>query len=319
MNLLSKVLLGFAVAGVLMVGGADVEAAEYDVDAIYAQMDDVYQNYFGSLGEERQHEMEQGVVDLGEVSLPVKMQVKGRPEKYGYPVFLGLYMDDEQRGFVQDLLYNKIPQGICISLHWDNDKADACLNLYDRAIDDAVAFYRGNPDKVYIACAFPEEPAAKQIVAELADRLAGTNVKTDVPNIGDLNVANRRTAQPTTVVFERGNGREMRGERANYRYWLGKDVEVGEWEVTAQYNSDNNIILVQSDTLSSGIIKLYLTPSMMDLSKSVFVTYKDKVTEVMPVISENVMQETARRGDPMQIYPAVINLNMETGEAWAGK
>ncbi|MEA4927828.1 MAG: hypothetical protein VB104_04020 [Candidatus Limiplasma sp.] len=191
---------------------------------------------------------------------------------------------------------------------------------YDALLDQAAATYGGGylhttfihigmPHNFYDN-GFEDQLVAADGKAWFASGSSGT-VMADT-NAVRLTGAYTREANPVRVVWEVETNALARNVRSFY--WLGRNEELDQGTLVARYSSEANRITVESCTAEKGILKVYLTASMVDLFAPVTVDFCGTVSEKIATPSLMVMRATAaERGDPEMVYAAVIEVDVATG------
>jgi len=122
-------------------------------------------------------------------------EIVGDKPQGGYPLYIGLHggggcpatTNDEQWRQMQTYYCRSVDVGIYVAprgcqdtwdLHWCGDS----FSLYDRLIENMIAFLNVDPDRVYILGFSAGGDGVYQLAPRLADRLAGANMSAGHPN-----------------------------------------------------------------------------------------------------------------------------------------
>lgn len=377
----------------------------------------VYIEYRASI-DERESELAEGQIAMGDITMRVDMQVIGEPDEKGYPMIIALHgggssdtptMNDSQWAQMKEYYKGSVTNGVYITPRGIRDTWDTHFNpesyvFYDRIIEDAVAFYNVDPDRVYLLGFSAGGDGVYAISPRMADRFAAVNMSAGHPNgvsivnlyhlpiilqVGENDAAYQRNtvtaeydallkqaaitygggythttlvhigmphnfydndsseqpvaadvkawletgcggtimadtnavrltgaytreANPVRVVWEVETNASERSVHSFY--WLGRSENLDQGIIVANYKSEANRITVESCTAESGVLKIYLTASMVDLFAPVTVDFCGAISVVTVTPALKVMRDTAQeRGDPEMIYAAVIEVDVATG------
>lgn len=155
----------------------------------------MYSSYLNKI-QKRKNSLSSGFVLIDGKTFRVKMKVIGKPDKNGYPLYIGLRgggvdnkeLAEEQYEVMQNYYSPAIKNGIYIvpqpvSPCWDEHYKPNSFLLYDRIIEDAVAFYDADPNRVYITGFSSGGDGVYAIAPRYADRLAAVNMSAGYPHV----------------------------------------------------------------------------------------------------------------------------------------
>ena len=123
----------------------------------------LWEEYLAEIREDetRKSEVDNRVMAYGEVSMKYGMQIKGDPDEQGYPLYIALHGGgasdtpeiNNQQWTQMALYYNKnVKNGIYINPRgvrdtWDTHGNPESYPLYDRLIENMIAFYDVDPNR----------------------------------------------------------------------------------------------------------------------------------------------------------------------------
>ena len=122
--------------------------------------------------------------------------VKGEPDESGYPLFIALHgggqsdtpdLNDSQWVQMASYYRNSVENGIYVNPRGVRDTWDCHFNpesypLYDRLIENMIAFYDVDPNRVYLTGFSAGGDGVYAIVAKMPDRFASANMSAGHPN-----------------------------------------------------------------------------------------------------------------------------------------
>ncbi len=152
--------------------------------------------------ETRQEEVKKRVMEFGDVTMKYGMQIKGDPDENGYPLYIALHggggsdtpdLNDSQWMQMATYYGNNVKQGIYINPRgvrdtWDTHANPESFPLYDRLIENMIAFYDVDPNRVYIMGFSAGGDGVYMITPKMTDRFAAANMSAGHPN--GINLAN---------------------------------------------------------------------------------------------------------------------------------
>ena len=167
-------------------------------EAIVKVRAELWEEYLAEIcaDETRQAEVENRVMEYGEVSMKYGLQEKGKPDENGYPLYIALHgggssdtpeMNDSQWSQMA-LYYNKkVENGIYVNPRgvrdtWDTHGNPESYPLYDRLIENMIAFYNVDPNRVYLLGFSAGGDGVYMITPRMTDRFAAANMSAGHPN-----------------------------------------------------------------------------------------------------------------------------------------
>lgn len=166
-----------------------------EIDAARAQ---IWEDYLAEItaDETRLAEIDERCMYYGDVKMKYAMQIKGDPGEDGYPLYIALHggggsdtPDINNQQWMQMTSYyarsvkNAIyinPRGVRDT--WDTHANPESYPLYDRLIENMIAFYDVDPDKVYLLGYSAGGDGVYMITPKMADRFAAANMSAGHPN-----------------------------------------------------------------------------------------------------------------------------------------
>lgn len=150
--------------------------------------------------ETRQKEVENRAMEYGEVTMKYGMLVKGEADENGYPLYIALHgggssdtpdMNDSQWQQMITYYGKTVQQGVYVNPRgvrdtWDTHANPESYPLYDRLIENMVAFYNVDPNRVYILGFSAGGDGVYLITPKMTDRFAAANMSAGHPNGIDL-------------------------------------------------------------------------------------------------------------------------------------
>ncbi len=146
--------------------------------------------------ETRQFEVDEQVMEFGEVSMKYAMQIKGEAGEDGYPLFIALHgggssdtpdINNQQWAAMSTYYIKSVKNAIYINPRgvrdtWDTHANPESYPLYDRLIENMIAFYNVDPNKVYLLGYSAGGDGVYMITPKMADRFAAANMSAGHPN-----------------------------------------------------------------------------------------------------------------------------------------
>lgn len=137
--------------------------------------------------EERIKEVEEQVMPFGEVVMKYGMQIKGKPDENGYPLYIALHgggetdINDQQWAHMSIYYGQLVKNAIYINPRGVRDTCDTHANpesfpLYDRLIENIVAFYGADPNRVYLLGFSAGGDGVYLVTPKMTDRFAAANM-----------------------------------------------------------------------------------------------------------------------------------------------
>ncbi len=152
----------------------------------------IWEEYLESVRNDaqRKNEIEEMKMPFGEVVMRYEMQIFGEPDENGYPLYIAFHgggygdtpdFNDSQWRHMKVYYARSVKQGIYINTRgvrdtWDTHANPESYPLYDRLIENMVAFYNVDPNRVYI-CGFSAGGDGVYLVGpRMADRFAAVSM-----------------------------------------------------------------------------------------------------------------------------------------------
>lgn len=162
---------------------------------VLAACKEVYNEYRASIAS-RADELAEGQIVIGDITMQVDMQIIGKSDENGYPLIIALHgggssdtpaMNDSQWAQMKEYYKSSVTNGIYITPRGIRDTWDTHFNpesyaFYDRIIEDAIAFYNTDPDRVYLLGFSAGGDGVYAIAPRMADRFASVNMSAGHPN-----------------------------------------------------------------------------------------------------------------------------------------
>ena len=158
----------------------------------------VWEEYLAEIREDktRKQEVDDQLMVYGEVSMKYGMQIKGDADENGYPLFIALHgggssdtpdMNDQQWKHMMTYYYKSVENGIYVSPRgvrdtWDTHGNPESYPLYDRLIENMVAFHNADPNRVYLVGFSAGGDGVYMITPKMTDRFAAANMSAGHPN-----------------------------------------------------------------------------------------------------------------------------------------
>lgn len=185
-------------------GKTSADIALTDKEAIKEARELLWEEYLEEIknDETRKAEVENRVMEFGDVSMKYGMQIKGDPDENGYPLYIALHggggsdtpdLNDSQWTQMATYYGKNVKQGIYINPRgvrdtWDTHANPESFPLYDRLIENMIAFYNVDPNRVYIMGFSAGGDGVYMITPKMTDRFAAANMSAGHPN--GINLAN---------------------------------------------------------------------------------------------------------------------------------
>lgn len=146
--------------------------------------------------ETRKEEIDKHAMTFGEATMKYGLLVKGEPDESGYPLFISLHgggqsdtpdLNDSQWAHMVSYYQNSVKNGVHVNPRGVRDTWDCHFNpesypLYDRLIENLIAFYNVDPNRVYLTGFSAGGDGVYAITAKMADRFAAANMSAGHPN-----------------------------------------------------------------------------------------------------------------------------------------
>lgn len=146
--------------------------------------------------ETRAAELEEKAMTFGEATMKYGFFVKGEPDEEGYPLYIALhggggsdtpYLNDDQWQQMLTYYQTSVENGIYVNPRGVRDTWDCHFNpesypLYDRLIENMIAFYDVDPNRVYLMGFSAGGDGVYGITSKMADRFAAANMSAGHPN-----------------------------------------------------------------------------------------------------------------------------------------
>lgn len=158
----------------------------------------IWQEYLNQVRNDaaRKEEVENRSMTFGEATMKYGAFVLGEPGESGYPLFIALHgggqsdtpdLNDSQWVQMTSYYQNSVENGIYVNPRGVRDTWDCHFNpesypLYDRLIENMIAFYDVDPNRVYLTGFSAGGDGVYAITAKMADRFAAANMSAGHPN-----------------------------------------------------------------------------------------------------------------------------------------
>lgn len=144
----------------------------------------------------RIEEVENRSMTFDDATMKYGFFVKGEPDESGYPLFIALHgggqsdtpdLNDSQWVHMTTYYQNSVEHGIYVNPRGVRDTWDCHFNpesypLYDRLIENMIAFYDVDPNRVYLTGFSAGGDGVYAIVSKMPDRFASANMSAGHPN-----------------------------------------------------------------------------------------------------------------------------------------
>ena len=177
---------------------ADLNMTLTSNEAIVEAREKIWEDYLAKIraDETRKAEVENLVMEYGEVCMKYGMQIKGEPNENGYPLYIALHgggssdtpdMNDSQWSQMAMYYNKKVKNGIYVNPRgvrdtWDTHGNPESYPLYDRLIENLIAFYNVDPNRVYLLGFSAGGDGVYMITPRMTDRFAAANMSAGHPN-----------------------------------------------------------------------------------------------------------------------------------------
>ena len=165
-------------------------------------LDDLWREYCDSLLADpgRRAEVEERCISHGEVKMRYGMEVIGEPGPEGYPVYIALHgggsgetpdMNNRQWEHMSVYYKDSVKCGIYVNPRgvrdtWDTHANPESYPLYDRLIENLVAFCGADPNRVYLMGFSAGGDGVYLVGPRMADRFAALHMSAGHHNSGSL-------------------------------------------------------------------------------------------------------------------------------------
>ena len=182
----------------------DLNATLTSNEAIDEARAKIWEDYLAEIraDETRKAEVENLVMEYGEVSMKYGLQEKGTADENGYPLYIALHgggssdtpdINDSQWSQMAMYYNKKVKNGIYVNPRgvrdtWDTHGNPESYPLYDRLIENMIAFYNVDPNRVYLLGFSAGGDGVYMITPRMTDRFAAANMSAGHPN--GVNFAN---------------------------------------------------------------------------------------------------------------------------------
>ncbi len=175
---------------------ADIELTSSE--AIKEAREMLWEEYLEEIknDETRKAEVANRKMEFGDVTMKYGMQIKGDPDENGYPLYIALHggggsdtpdVNDSQWAQMSTYYGKNVKQGIYINPRgvrdtWDTHANPESFPLYDRLIENMIAFCNADPNRVYIMGFSAGGDGVYIITPKMTDRFAAANMSAGHPN-----------------------------------------------------------------------------------------------------------------------------------------
>lgn len=174
-----------------------------DNEGIEAAVSSAYDAYVTSI-EDRKTELSDGAITIGDIAMRLDTQIIGEQDDNGYPLYIALHgggeedaeVNDDQWEQMKEYYADSVDHGVYVAARgirdtWNTHFNDESYAFYDRIIEDAMAFYGVDPNRVYLLGFSAGGDGVYAISPRMADRFAAVNMSSGHPNgVSMLNMSN---------------------------------------------------------------------------------------------------------------------------------
>ena len=193
-------ILLFALLGGLFAAQAEGNMPAMDSEEnIRLAMDQVYREYVESI-RHQENELKDGKITIGDMTMRVYMDIIGEPDENGYPLYIALHgggysptpdMNNSQWEHMKVYYKDAVEYGVYIAPRGIRDTSNTHSNpesyaFFDRIIEDAIAFYQVDPNRVYLMGFSAGGDGVYQLSPRMADRFAAANMSAGSPAMVSL-------------------------------------------------------------------------------------------------------------------------------------
>ena len=182
----------------MLPGMAEDSLAALPLDSdenIRAAIDAVYEEYLASI-QHRKNELADGKITIGDITMRVYTDVIGEPDENGYPLYICLHgggfsptpaLNDSQWEHMKVYYKSAVEYGVYIAPRGIRDVSNTHSNpesyaFFDRIIENAIAFYHVDPNRVYLMGFSAGGDGVYQLSPRMADRFAAANMSAGSPS-----------------------------------------------------------------------------------------------------------------------------------------
>lgn len=156
-----------------------------------------YNQYINNISY-RMYDLSLGKITINDTTMTFSVKQIGAPDENGYPLFIALHgggtLDNETRAGEQYILMRDYYQNYgvenglyvvvrSLKARYDEHYLPESYLFYDRIIEDAIAFYNANPNRIYITGFSSGGDGVYAMAPQYADRLAAANMSAGTPGI----------------------------------------------------------------------------------------------------------------------------------------
>lgn len=166
------------------------------IDEINIAKEQIYNEYVKGISH-RMNDLASGEITINDTTMTLSVKQIGNPDENGYPLFIALHgggteneaIADEQYMIMKDYYSNYgIENGLYVVVRslkarYDEHYLPESFLFYDRIIEDAIAFYNADPNRIYITGFSSGGDGVYSIAPMYADRLAAVNMSAGCPHI----------------------------------------------------------------------------------------------------------------------------------------
>lgn len=158
----------------------------------------VWQEYITAMEQDtdRKREWKKKELVYGDVVMKFRITIKGIPGPNGYPVYIALHgggfgitpdVNNQQWNHMGIYYLDGMKDGIYISPRgvrdtWNTHFNDESYPLYDRMIENVIAYENGDPNRIYIMGFSAGGDGVYGIAPRMSDRFAAANMSAGHPN-----------------------------------------------------------------------------------------------------------------------------------------
>ena len=179
---------------VIFYGLTFVQPIHAMADDLDEKADSIYEEYLSDISD-RRNELSSGSITINDITMQVYCEQIGEPDENGYPLYIALRgggtgdkdIANEQFEAMKYYYNYFIPNGIyvvpkCFISYYDEHYRPESFLFYDRIIEDAIAFYNVDPNRVYLVGFSSGGDGVYVVSPHLADRFAAVNMSAGTPS-----------------------------------------------------------------------------------------------------------------------------------------
>ena len=171
-----------------------LSASKEQIEQLNNLEDSIYEQNLLDISD-RKDELSKGSITIDNATMKLYFEKIGQPDENGYPLYIALRgggvgdksVAEEQFSAMKDFYNVFIPSGIyvapkCLIAYYDEHYRPESFIFYDRIIEDAIAFYNVDPNRIYIVGFSSGGDGVYVAAPHLADRFAAANMSAGYPH-----------------------------------------------------------------------------------------------------------------------------------------